>query len=706
MKNWLKLNAEQMNNMTHMAEIQFKMNTKISTLKNIVEEDLRYFDVILIKNPLFNSYLPQIFSKLDFDNSIIKQILDLVWFLSKIINDNCKLCILTEPYIIPYIQGILSKNFKYQQWLVIRTVENDVVRKNGLDSRHVGILILTRGIFSRSLQHSKVHVKYTYCPTCQKTTKDYGGRKHLYHEFGTLMSDIWQDMKFSRNEKFNENHEICIRIRDMFSIDEIRGKDGKKKEKNNGMLIIPIENIDEIRNFNKDHEISSYSIETLFPKIQPLSISSENLDLKTSKIIKGDCLEELKKIPDNSIDLIFVDPPYNVDKKYDSYNDSIEMHHYFEWCDKWIEQLVRILKNGGNFFLLNIPLYTIRHFFYLQQKLTFQNWIVWDSLSLPVRNIMPAHYSILYYTKGDKPNTLIIPDPKDLNNQNGSELNYLLSLKDGFCIRQTCINKRMKMHLEQYEPLYDIWTGIHRLKHNVRRFDHPTQLPPMLLKKIISIFSNKNDIVLDCFNGIGTTTLCANLLKRRYIGIEKSEKYFEISLLNHKDVANGLDPFRKKEKTPQAKNSRVKRQGLVEYEVSKKELQLYVKKLAQKIGRRPSREDVIKDNKYPIKYFDAYFVSWGEVVAAARTTGMSEYKVKPADLISYFRDLYTKIGHIPLREDIIHDGLYQIELFDNYFSSWDDLVEKSGLKNNFNNKEESKKNILTLDKWITKTEKK
>jgi site-specific DNA-methyltransferase (adenine-specific) len=111
---------------------------------------------------------------------------------------------------------------------------------------------------------------------------------------------------------------------------------------------------------------------------------------------------------------------------------------------------------------------------------------------------------------------------------------------------------------------------------------------------------------------------------RRYIGIERESSYSELALSRHSEILRGLDPFRKAERTLTAKNSPVPRLAKQKYDVSKKTLQLEVKRVANKLNRLPSREDIIEYGKYPISYYDDYFVSWGEVCAAARTTGMTE----------------------------------------------------------------------------------
>jgi site-specific DNA-methyltransferase (adenine-specific) len=88
-----------------------------------------------------------------------------------------------------------------------------------------------------------------------------------------------------------------------------------------------------------------------------------------------------------------------------------------------------------------------------------------------------------------------------------------------------------------------------------------------------------------------------------------------------------MDPFRKMANNiPHSKNSRVARLIKQEYKIDKKTLQLEVKRIKNEIGKIPDRKDVVMYAKYPIEYYDSYFVDWGEVTAAARTTGMKEYK--------------------------------------------------------------------------------
>jgi site-specific DNA-methyltransferase (adenine-specific) len=272
--------------------------------------------------------------------------------------------------------------------------------------------------------------------------------------------------------------------------------------------------------------------------------------------------------------------------------------------------------------VLNIPILAIRHFQRMKRSLQFQTWIVWEGLSLPVRMIMPAHYAIVCFSKGP-------PRPlPGLVDQARSRLEarWLTSLKENYCLRQRCVALRARGEVLDREALSDLWWEIHRLKHNSRRVDHPCQLPPALMLRLVALFTAEDEVVLDPFNGAGTTTLCAGMLERRFVGIELSEKYHALALSRHQLLSNGGDPFAKARgnRVPKAKNSRVQRIGGISYEIPKKTLQLEVKRVAHQLGHLPSREELERLGRYPIRYYDDYFINWGEVCAAARTTGMTE----------------------------------------------------------------------------------
>jgi site-specific DNA-methyltransferase (adenine-specific) len=521
-------------------------------------------------------------------------------------NRNATIIILSSPIFAADFLSNLSHFANLKLWISVKN-NPPLQPENKLKQHHSALLVLTK--YKQSLVHTKTRIGYTFCPTCERTTKDYGGKKHLYHEYGTLMSDVWRDISI----KTNDFPEIIIdRLQDLF---------GLKPYKR--LNAIDLRNI--FPSIHNEHEIK-------------ISINEQINDVNNIGIINGDCLEELKKIPSNSIDFCFADPPYNIKKKYESWNDGIDIKEYFYWCDKWLSELARIIKPGKIVAILNIPQWTIRHYKHIIKELNFYDWIVWEGLSLPVRMIMPANYSIACFSKG-KPDE--IPRLKrEINSV--FETQSLTTFKEFYCSRASCIKKRQKQKIEDNAFTSNLWWDIHRLKHNSKRVDHPTQLPPKFMQRLISLFTNEGDIVLDPFNGSGTTTLVAEQLKRRFIGIELSEYYYGIAKTRHEEFKNGLDPFRKNDKVPKAKNSYVARLKKQTYEVNKKTLQLEVKEISITLGKIASRNDVIEHSKYPIDYFDNYFINWSEVTAAARTTGMQQVENKKQ---------YSKVQQLRLFEE-------------------------------------------------------
>lgn len=508
-------------------------------------------------------------------------------------------------------QASIESVIRYQSWITIKRTEPQSLGTDRLPEQHFGALIHTK--YASTLRHTKTRIQYTYCPACDKTTKDYGGKKHTYHEYGTLVSDVWRDVACDLEGDITP---ILLRLADLFGL-------GEYKE----LRVVDCRPLPLTRAEVKPISKPKFSLET-----SPLPRQWVN------QLVTGDCLNELRKIPENSIDFAFADPPYNLKKNYTGYRDDLAVAHYFDWCDEWIAELARALKPGRTLALLNIPLWSVRHFLHLQTLLNFQNWITWDALSFPVRLLMPAHYAILCFSKGEpRPLPGFISTAQSrvepaaglrLDFTANHQLNsYLAPLDEGFCLRAQCVNYRRNARINDRGTLTDLWWDIHRLKHNTRRVDHPCQLPPQLMYRLISLFTKKGEMVLDCFNGAGTTTLAAHQLGRNYLGLEKENTYTQIALSRHDEIAAGLDPFRKVERVLTAKNSPVPRLLKQKYEVPKKTLQLEVKRVAKILEKLPTRAELIAYGKYPIRFYDDYFVSWGEVCAAARTTGMTENRV-------------------------------------------------------------------------------
>ena len=553
--------------------------------ENLQIESFSQTDVWFLSLPYFNK-------NQNIDLNRINQIINL--FIENA-NKNATIIILTSPFYASYLLSGLSPLVTLKVWFGVKA--NDIHQIEGqLEQKHAALLVLTK--YKKSMRHTKTRIAYSFCPHCDRTTKDYGGKKHLYHEFGTLMSDVWRDITISYNESLEP---VTGRLQDVFGIEPY----------------LTLNHIDLRKN-------EFTPLKTPIFEMPEFADTINEIPLNESTLLNGDCLEELRQIPDNSIDFCFADPPYNIKKKYESWNDGIDIREYFEWCDRWITELARVIKPKRTVALLNIPQWAIRHFKHLIRLLYFQDWIIWEALGLPVRMIMPAHYTVLCFSKGE-------PRPlPGITRVNHSELESraLNTFKQDYCSRISCIKRRAKEQIQDKEFVSNLWWDIHRLKHNSKRVDHPTQLPSIFMYRLISLFTNESEIVLDPFNGAGTTSLCAEQLNRTYIGIELSEYYHSISNNRHNELRRGIDPFRKNDNVPKAKNSYVQRLKKQKYEVDKKTLQLEVKKISKKLGRIPTRQDILGLTQYKIEYFDNYFISWSEVTAAARTTGMEQVENK------------------------------------------------------------------------------
>ncbi len=237
-----------------------------------------------------------------------------------------------------------------------------------------------------------------------------------------------------------------------------------------------------------------------------------------NKIVCGDCLKELKKIPDNSFDLVFADPPYNMQigenlirpdsSKVNGVNDEWDkfdsFKHYDEFCKTWLSECKRILKDEGSIWVIGSYHNIFRLGYHLQNlKYWLLNDVIWRKNN-PMPNFKGtrftnAHETLIWASK---------------NKGSKYTFNYQ-SLK--------CLNDDLQMRSDWTLP---ICNGKERLKKNGKKI-HSTQKPEALLHRIILATTNKDNSILDPFVGTGTTAVVAKKLGRKYYGIEKDKKYFE-----------------------------------------------------------------------------------------------------------------------------------------------------------------------------------
>lgn len=244
------------------------------------------------------------------------------------------------------------------------------------------------------------------------------------------------------------------------------------------------------------------------------TISAEKAFFQSSygALFDGDCLTVLPIIKSESIDTVFADPPFNLDKKYGAKSrDNLPDHEYVKWCKAWLDECMRVLKPGGALFIYNLPRWNIILGAYLMENgLTFRHDIAVEVKStLPIQGrLYPSHYSLLYFTKG-KPKTFRkIRTPIELCRHCGKEI------------------KDYGGHRRAMNPLgvnlKDVWTDIPPVRHwKFKSKDRPANaLSTKLLDRVIEISTVEGEVVLDPFGGSGTTFAVCEKKNRYWIGIE------------------------------------------------------------------------------------------------------------------------------------------------------------------------------------------
>jgi len=228
-------------------------------------------------------------------------------------------------------------------------------------------------------------------------------------------------------------------------------------------------------------------------------------------LYKADCLDFLRSVSAESVDMVFADPPFNLKKIYESgIDDDLTEKAYLAWCEDWLDECSRVLKPGGSLFVWNIPKWCTHLSGFLNSRLTFRHWIAADiKYSLPIsKRLYPSHYGLLYYTKGRTPADFS-PDrmPMATCPSCGDELKDYGGYKS-------------KMNPKGIN-LADVWTDISPVRHTKhKKRKEANELPIKLLDRIIEMSTAAGQVVLDPFGGAGTTYAVCEIKRRRWIGCE------------------------------------------------------------------------------------------------------------------------------------------------------------------------------------------
>jgi len=246
------------------------------------------------------------------------------------------------------------------------------------------------------------------------------------------------------------------------------------------------------------------------------------MGLPVDAILTGDCLEELKKLPDRSVDLVFADPPYNLqlggdllrpdNSKVDAVDDHWDQFESFAAYDTftraWLAECRRVLKDDGALWVIG-SYHNIFRVGASLQDLGFWilNDIVWRK-SNPMPNFKGTRFTNAHET-------------------------LIWAAKSRGGRRYTFNYDAMKMANDELQMRSDwtlaLCTGDERLKDDTGSKAHPTQKPEALLHRVIMASSKPGDVILDPFFGTGTTGAVARRLGRKFIGIEREESYAKIA---------------------------------------------------------------------------------------------------------------------------------------------------------------------------------
>lgn len=266
------------------------------------------------------------------------------------------------------------------------------------------------------------------------------------------------------------------------------------------------------------------------PRIEKIEkIQNNEVDLRLlNKVFKSDFSTLLKKIPDNSVDLVCVDPPYNLKKAdWDTFSSDED---FFRFTFDWIKQVSPKLKPGGGFYVFNTPRNSAHILTYLESLgFTFQNWITWnkkDGFTSTKKRFLPEQETIVYVTK---PGGDITFNSEDIRVPYESTARIEAAKTKGILK-----NGKRWFPNEAGRLCPDVWqisSERHSNKENgkVKAAAHPTVKPLALMERIVLASTNEGDVILDIFAGSGSTLVAARRNNRNFIGCDTDPFFVQVA---------------------------------------------------------------------------------------------------------------------------------------------------------------------------------
>lgn len=228
-------------------------------------------------------------------------------------------------------------------------------------------------------------------------------------------------------------------------------------------------------------------------------IFSSKAKSANGKIVCGDAIEFLKTLPKDSARVVFLDPPFNLGKRYDRKKnlDRMPGDSYRKWIENVVDESIRVLEPGGSLFLYHVPLWAMRFGQYLDDKLKFHHWIAISMKNGFVRGtrLYPAHYALTMFTKGN-PRRFLRPRVSPQECRTCGEL-----VKDygGYkpIIRRKGIN------------LSDFWDDLSPVRHANKKHRAANELPDLLFHRVLTMVGSRGSLYVDPFGGSGSGVIAA-----------------------------------------------------------------------------------------------------------------------------------------------------------------------------------------------------
>ena len=243
-------------------------------------------------------------------------------------------------------------------------------------------------------------------------------------------------------------------------------------------------------------------------------------------VLRGDCLTILPTLPENSVDLAFADPPFNIGYEYDIYEDRKSRAAYLDWTERWLKVVRRLLKPHASFYVAIGDEYAAEMKVRLDGVgLTMRNWIIWHyTFGVNCKQKFNRSHAHIFYYVVDPARCTFNADAVRVPSARQTTYADRRANPSGKLPDDTWI-LRPQEDGRFFPPDDDTWYVSRVCGTFKERTGHPCQMPEAVLERIIRVSSNPGDLVLDPFAGSGTTLAVSKRLGRHFLGVELSADY-------------------------------------------------------------------------------------------------------------------------------------------------------------------------------------